>query len=53
VTIIVQLSKGSLSGFTAFLVGSVGLPHLDWNGMQHHNEIEDHPRTSGFATVED
>lgn len=53
VTIITQLSEGSLSGFTAFLVSSVGSPHRDWDGMQHHYEIENHPRTSGFATVED
>jgi hypothetical protein len=48
VAMIMQLSERSISGFIAFLVRSVRLPHLDWNGMQHHDEVEYHLETSGI-----
>jgi hypothetical protein len=49
VTMLTQLNERSMSGFIAFFASGVRSPHLDWNGMYRHYEIEYHlePPDSG------
>jgi hypothetical protein len=49
VAMVMQLSERNISGFIAFLVTSIRLPHLDWNRMQDHYEVEYHKEPLNFA----
>jgi hypothetical protein len=42
VAIIMQLNDRSISGFIAFLVGSVRTRYFDWNALHQNDEVEYH-----------
>ena len=41
-TMTTQLSERNLPGVIAFFASGVRSPHLDWNGMYDHYEVEYH-----------